>query len=157
MPKVAVVMGSKSDGTVMQSAIDTLQEFQVELEVKILSAHRTPKETADFATTAASKGFEVIIAGAGYAAHLAGVIASYTRLPVIGVPIDSSPIGGLDALLATAMMPSGVPVATVTIGKSGARNAAILAIRILALKYPDLEHRLARYTEEMRRRIVEDL
>lgn len=131
--KVAVVMGSTSDQEVMQPALDTLNELGIACEVMVLSAHRTPDKTRTFAKDAKKKGFKVIIAGAGGAAALPGFISSYTDLPVIGVPIASTTLAGLDALLSMVQMPSGVPVAVMAIGKSGAKNAALLAARILGL------------------------
>ncbi|RLB44324.1 MAG: 5-(carboxyamino)imidazole ribonucleotide mutase [Deltaproteobacteria bacterium] len=152
--KVAVIMGSASDEKVMKGCIDTLESFEIPHEVKVLSAHRTPEETRAYATEAAHRGIEVIIAGAGWAAHLAGVIASHTTLPVIGVPIDSSPLNGLDALLSTVQMPPGIPVATVAIGSGGAANAAVLAVEILAVKYPELRERLGQYRENLRSKVL---
>lgn len=131
--KVAVVMGSISDREVMQPALDTLKELGITCDLIVLSAHRTPDKTRAFARGAKKKGFKVIIAGAGGAAALPGFIASYTDLPVIGVPIPSTSLGGLDALLSMVQMPSGVPVAVTAIGKSGAKNAVLLASRILGL------------------------
>ena len=131
--KVAVVMGSTSDQEVMQPALDTLNELGITCDLMVLSAHRTPDKTRTFAKDAKKKGYKVIIAGAGGAAALPGFIASYTDLPVIGVPIASTPLAGLDALLSMVQMPSGVPVAVTAIGKSGAKNAALLAARILGL------------------------
>ena len=146
---VSVVMGSDSDITVMQEAINILREFQVPCEAYLTSAHRAPERTSAFARNAASRGVQIIIAGAGAAAHLAGVIASQTTLPVIGVPIDATPLGGLDALLATAQMPGGIPVATMAIGKGGAKNAALMAVRILALTNHDLQKQLDAYIAKM--------
>ena len=140
-PLVGVIMGSTSDREVMQDCTDQLKELGIPHEVRVLSAHRTPKQTQEYAESAVERGLEVIIAGAGWAAHLAGVIAAHTTLPVIGVPIDSSPLKGMDALLATVQMPPGIPVATVSLGKGGARNAAVLAAQILALKYPPIAER----------------
>ena len=140
-PLVGVIMGSTSDREVMQDCTDQLKELGIPHEVRVLSAHRTPKQTQEYAESAVERGLEVIIAGAGWAAHLAGVIAAHTTLPVIGVPIDSSPLKGMDALLATVQMPPGIPVATVSLGKGGARNAAVLAAQILALKYPSIAER----------------
>lgn len=137
-PIVGVVMGSASDKSVMEGCTDTLKELEIPHEVIVSSAHRTPEQTKNYAATAAERGLEVIIAGAGWAAHLAGAIAANTTLPVIGVPIDSSPLQGMDALLATVQMPPGIPVATVALGKGGAKNAAFLAAQILALKYPSI-------------------
>lgn len=148
-PVVGIVMGSDSDLPIMEAALKVLDSFSIPFEVTISSAHRTPKRTSEFSQSARSRGIEVIIAGAGWAAHLAGVIASETTLPVIGVPIDSSPLNGLDALLSTAQMPGGVPVATMTIGKAGAKNAALFAVQILSLKYPELQDKLAAFRKEM--------
>ncbi|NPA94782.1 MAG: phosphoribosylamine--glycine ligase [Thermodesulfobacteria bacterium] len=152
-PKVSIVMGSKSDLKVMEKAAEVLDDFGVTYEVKVLSAHRTPALTAEFASNARELGTKVIIAGAGMAAHLAGVIASHTTLPVIGVPIDSGPLKGLDALLATVQMPPGIPVATVGIGKAGAKNAALLAIEILAIEDDELKERLASFRREQEEQI----
>ena len=152
-PKVSIVMGSKSDLKVMEKAAEVLDDFGVTYDVKVLSAHRTPALTAEFASNARELGTKVIIAGAGMAAHLAGVIASHTTLPVIGVPIDSGPLKGLDALLATVQMPPGIPVATVGIGKAGAKNAALLAIEILAIEDDELKERLASFRREQEEEI----
>jgi phosphoribosylaminoimidazole carboxylase PurE protein len=138
---VAVVMGSASDASVMDGAVQALREFSVPVEVRVLSAHRTPDDTMDFARKAASQGIRVLIAGAGGAAHLAGVLAAATSLPVIGVPIATGELRGLDALLATVQMPRGVPVATMAI--NGSRNAGLLAVRILALEDERLAEALA--------------
>jgi phosphoribosylaminoimidazole carboxylase PurE protein len=154
-PLIGVVMGSSSDAEVMQGCSETLKQLGIEYEVKVLSAHRTPNESKQYADSAAERGIEVIIAGAGWAAHLAGFMAAHTILPVIGVPIDSSPLKGLDALLATVQMPPGVPVATVSLGKGGAKNAAVLAAEILALRSPAIAERLRTYREDMRRAILE--
>jgi phosphoribosylaminoimidazole carboxylase PurE protein len=138
-------MGSASDWPVMQGAAEMLDRLQIPYEVTISSAHRAPQRTAGLAREAVQRGLQVIIAGAGGAAHLAGVLASETTLPVIGVPIDSSALQGLDALLATVQMPRGVPVATVAIGQAGAANAGILAAQIIALHQPPLAERLQQY------------
>jgi phosphoribosylaminoimidazole carboxylase PurE protein len=151
---VGIAMGSTSDADVMKGCTDTLKELGIRYDLKVTSAHRTPEQTRDFAEGAADRGIEVIIAGAGWAAHLAGVIAAHTVLPVIGVPIDSSPLNGMDALLATVQMPPGIPVATVALGKGGAKNAAILAAQILALKYPDIENKLKEYRTLMTKNAV---
>ena len=145
--RVAIVMGSVSDETVMKKASDVLKEFGVAYEINVLSAHRMPNKTREFAKSAKDKGIEVIIAGAGKVAHLPGVIASYTTVPVIGVPIKTSDLGGLDSLLSIVQMPSGVPVACVSI--DGAKNAALLAIQILALKYGDLAKKLKKYKAKL--------
>ena len=146
---VAIVMGSDSDLPIMQEAAKMLDEFKVGYEMTIASAHRSPDLTAAFAKNAAQKGYEVIIAGAGSAAHLAGVIASKTTLPIIGVPIDSSSLKGLDALLSTVQMPGGVPVASMAIGKAGAKNAGVYAVQILSLKYPELKKKLTQYKKRL--------
>ena len=147
--KVAVLMGSSSDRTTMAAAEAALVECGIPFETFILSAHRTPESTANFARQAERRGFAVIIAGAGSAAHLAGAVAAHTTLPVIGVPIDSSPLNGLDALLSTAQMPGGVPVATMAIGEAGARNAGILSAEILALGDGQVRQRLRRMRKRM--------
>jgi 5-(carboxyamino)imidazole ribonucleotide mutase len=154
-PLVGVIMGSKSDRETMRQAEDMLARFEVAHESRILSAHRTPALTAEYASTAASRGLEVIIAGAGGAAHLAGAIAAHTVLPVIGVPIASA-LNGLDSLLSTVQMPRGVPVATVAIGPSGAANAGLLAIAILASSRPELRAKLQAYREEMAAEVRRD-
>ena len=148
-PLVAIIMGSSSDGEVMKGCVDLLKELQVPYEVKILSAHRTPELTRKYVISAPARGIEVIIAGAGWAAHLAGFVAGLTTLPVIGVPIDSSPLNGLDALLSTVQMPPGIPVATVAVGSGGAKNAAVLAVQILSLKYPEIDMNLKAYRRNL--------
>jgi phosphoribosylaminoimidazole carboxylase PurE protein len=151
---VAIVMGSDSDLPVMGEATKVLDEFQIPWEMNVASAHRSPERAAKFATQAADRGIEVIIAGAGGAAHLAGVIASHTILPVIGVPMES-PLMGLDSLLSTVQMPAGVPVATVAVGKAGARNAGVLAAQILAKKLPALKKSLLRYKASLATKVEE--
>ena len=146
-PRVAIVMGSDSDLPAMQKALDTLAKFGVEHSVDVISAHRSPKRAAEFAESARSSGVQVIIAGAGGAAHLAGVVAAHSTLPVIGVPVDSSPLGGVDALYATVQMPPGVPVATV--GVNASQNAALLAIQILSLADDGLSKQLDEYKVNM--------
>jgi len=146
---VSVVMGSDSDLSVMEETVKVLDAFAIPHELYLTSAHRTPERTTQFARGAAKRGVRVIIVGAGGAAHLAGVIASQTLLPVIGVPIDATSLQGLDALLATVQMPGGIPVATMAIGKAGAKNAALLAVRILALEEPDLPKKLQAYVRKM--------
>ena len=148
---VSVVMGSDSDLPVMTEAAKILDEFGIGYELVLTSAHRTPKRTTQFAKTAATRGVKIIIVGAGAAAHLAGVIASQTLLPVIGVPINATSMNGLDALLSTVQMPGGIPVATMAIGKAGAKNAALLAIRFLALEDKTVSARLAAYVKQMAR------
>lgn len=142
-------MGSKSDWDAMRQASEMLTRFNIPHESRILSAHRTPALTTEYASTAASRGLQVIIAGAGGAAHLAGVVAAHTILPVIGVPMQSSALSGLDSLLSTVQMPKGIPVATVGIGASGAANAGLLAVAILATSRPDLRDRLQAYRDEL--------
>jgi len=154
-PLVGIVMGSISDRDVMDECIKTLKEMDINFEITVSSAHRSPDKTRDYAISASDKGIEVIIAGAGWAAHLAGILASYTKLPVIGVPIDSSPLKGIDSLLSTAQMPPGVPVATMAIGKGGAQNAAVFAAQILALKYSDIAVRLEEYKDSLKLRAKE--
>ncbi len=150
---VSIVMGSPSDLPTMQLAADILKRFGVSFEIRILSAHRSPDDTARYAKNAGRRGIKVIIAGAGGAAHLAGVIASNTTLPVIGVPIRTSTLKGIDSLLSIVQMPSGVPVATMAIGEPGAKNAAIFAAEILATKNTNLQKRL----QEFRRQLVEEV
>ncbi|MFW6092391.1 MAG: 5-(carboxyamino)imidazole ribonucleotide mutase [Pseudomonadota bacterium] len=142
MPFVAILMGSESDWPVMQAAADTLAQLEVEYEVRITSAHRTPQATAEYVADAEQRGCAAFICGAGMAAHLAGAVAANTVRPVIGVPIDSGPLSGFDALLSTAQMPGGIPVATVAVGKAGAKNAGYLAAQMLSLAQQDLVGRL---------------
>jgi len=148
-PKVGILMGSDSDLEVMREAEKRLDEFGVFYETRILSAHRSPAKTLEYASSALERGIEVIIVGAGAAAHLAGAVAANTTLPVIGVPIDSSSLKGLDALLSTVQMPAGVPVATMAIGKAGAVNAGIFAVEILARKDARLSAKLAQFKKEL--------
>ena len=148
-PLIGVIMGSTSDSDVMKGCVRLLEELELPHEVKVLSAHRTPDQTSAYAMSAADRGIEVIIAGAGWAAHLAGVIAAHTTLPVIGVPIDSSPFKGMDALLSTVQMPPGIPVATVAVGSGGAKNAAVLAAQILGLKYPAVSEKVKDYRRKL--------
>ena len=153
---VAVVMGSDSDMDVMQSCIEQLGEFGIKPVVRVISAHRTPQMAAEFAENAAKNGVKVIIAAAGMAAHLAGALASRTTLPVIGVPLVSdSGLEGIDAFLSTVQMPPGVPVATVAVGKAGAKNAAILAVQILALSDEGLSKKLAEFKELQAKKVIE--
>jgi len=149
-------MGSKSDWDVMRQARDLLEQFGVPHECLVLSAHRTPRETAEYVSSAEGRGLELIIAAAGGAAHLAGVAAAHTVLPVLGVPIESASLKGLDSLLSTVQMPGGIPVATLAIGKPGAINAAVLAVAILANKRPDLREKLRTYRAEMAARILSE-
>jgi len=150
---VAVVMGSKSDWETMRAASETLSEFGVAHECRIMSAHRTPALAVEFASTAESRGIQVIIAGAGGAAHLAGIVAAHTTLPVLGVPLRSEALDGLDSLLSTVQMPAGVPVGTLAIGKPGAINAALLAIAILASGRPELTEKLRAFRREQERKV----
>ncbi len=151
--KAAVIMGSNSDLPVLEKTIQTLKLFGVEVSAHVISAHRTPDAAHDFAAHAAENGIEVIIAAAGKAAHLAGVLASYTTLPVIGLPVKSSALDGLDSLLSTVQMPPGIPVATVAI--DGAENAALLAVQILAVKYGELKDKLAAHKKNMAEKVLE--
>ncbi len=153
MKKVAVIMGSDSDFPVVSKAIQTLKSFSVPVEAHVMSAHRTPEAAADFSQNAKDNGFGVIIAAAGKAAHLAGVLAAHTTLPVIGIPIKSSTFDGLDALLATVQMPSGIPVATVAV--DGAENAALLAVQMLALSDESLTQKLAQKKIDMKNGVAE--
>ncbi|MGA9210328.1 MAG: 5-(carboxyamino)imidazole ribonucleotide mutase [Terriglobales bacterium] len=154
-PLVSIVMGSDSDLEVMREAAKALDDFGIPYEMDITSAHRSPARTSEFARQAAGRGIKVIIAGAGGAAHLAGVIAAETTLPVIGVPMPSSSLQGLDALLATVQMPAGIPVATLAIGRPGATNAGILAAQILALSDPAIAKKLAAHKERLARSVEE--
>ena len=154
-PKVAVIMGSTSDWKTMQKACQVLEELDVAYEAKVVSAHRTPDEMFGFAEEAEEKGFEVIIAGAGGAAHLPGMVAAKTVLPVIGVPVRSSSLNGMDSLLSIVQMPGGVPVATVAIGDAGATNAGLLAAEILAIQDPQLRMRLKKRRAELRKAVLE--
>jgi len=154
-PLVSIVMGSDSDLPAMQAAADFLKAVGIQYEVRISSAHRTPDQTAEYAKTAADRGLKIIIAGAGMSAHLAGVIAAHTNLPVIGVPMDASSLNGLDALLSTVQMPPGIPVATMGIGKAGAKNAGILAARILALENKDIAQALEKFVADMAKEVAE--
>ena len=152
---VAVLMGSKSDWETMRAAADTLQQFDVAHESHVMSAHRTPALATEFASKAESRGIEVIIAAAGGAAHLAGVIAAHTTLPVLGVPMKSDALNGLDSLLSTVQMPAGIPVGTLAIGKPGATNAALLAIAILANSRPALRKKLREFRAQQEKKIRE--
>lgn len=147
-PLVAVIMGSKSDWETMRHAADVLTQFGVPHERRVVSAHRTPQWMCEYATTAVGRGVEVIIAGAGGAAHLPGMIAAQTPLPVLGVPVQSKALSGLDSLLSIVQMPGGVPVGTLAIGEAGAKNAALLAIRILALRSADLRRKLDEFHQQ---------
>ncbi|MBT3354288.1 MAG: 5-(carboxyamino)imidazole ribonucleotide mutase [Candidatus Scalindua sp.] len=152
---VGIVMGSDSDLKVMKEAGYILDEFSIGYEMNIISAHRTPDIAHEYAVNAEGLGLEVIIAGAGGAAHLAGVIASLTPLPVIGVPMHTHSLGGIDSLLSIAQMPTGVPVATMAIGKAGSKNAAILATQILGVKFSDIRNRVSTYKKEIAKQVIE--
>jgi phosphoribosylaminoimidazole carboxylase PurE protein len=152
VPRVLVVMGSKNDQEVMLKGAETLQKLGIPYQVEICSAHRNPERTKELARNAEQKGIKVIIAGAGMAAHLPGVIASHTNLPVIGVPLEASPLCGVDALFSIVQMPSGVPVAAMAIGEAGAKNAAILAAQILAVSDDKLKKSLDKFRKEMKRK-----
>ena len=154
-PLVSIVMGSDSDLEIMREAGKPLHEFGIAYEMDVTSAHRSPERTADFARNAAGRGIRVIIAGAGGAAHLAGVIAAHTTLPVIGVPIPSTSLQGMDSLLATVQMPAGIPVATVAIGKPGATNAGILAAQIIGLSDGSVAKKLAAHKEMLAAGVAE--
>ena len=147
--QVAIVMGSDSDLELMKESAQALEEFGIGCDIQVLSAHRSPELVSEFAMNARGKGIQVIIAGAGGAAHLAGVVAAHTTLPVIGVPIPSSPLAGFDSLLSTVQMPAGIPVATVAVGKAGARNAGILAAQIMALSDSALAKRLVEFKKKL--------
>jgi len=155
-PLVAVIMGSKSDWESMRQADETLTQFGVPHECRVISAHRTPHLASQYATEAESRGIEVIIAAAGGAAHLAGVIAAHTVLPVLGVPMESQALKGLDSLLSTVQMPGGIPVGTLAIGSPGARNAALLSIAILANSRPELREKLKRFRQEQAEKVARE-
>jgi 5-(carboxyamino)imidazole ribonucleotide mutase len=153
---VGVIMGSTSDWETMKVAAETLAEFGVPYEAKVVSAHRTPDSMADYAKTAVSRGLEVIIAGAGGAAHLPGMVAAQTVLPVLGVPVQSRTLNGLDSLLSIVQMPAGIPVATLAIGRAGAKNAALLAIAILGNKYPEYREKLEQFRQAQTEKVLGD-
>lgn len=155
-PLVAVIMGSTSDWETMRHAVEILDRFSVPYEKHVVSAHRTPVWMAEFAQGAEARGIEVIVAGAGGAAHLPGMTAAHTVLPVLGVPVQSSALGGLDSLLSIVQMPAGVPVATLAIGKAGATNAGLLAVAILATSRPELRARLRAFREEQTEKVRQD-
>ena len=153
-PKIGILMGSKSDADIMGESARILEEFGVPHEVKVLSAHRTPQETSEYAHSAEGRGIQALIAGAGYAAHLAGALAAHSTLPIIGVPLEASSLKGLDSLLSTVQMPQGIPVACMGIGKAGAINAALFAVQILSRSDPALAQKLKEYREKMRQEIL---
>jgi 5-(carboxyamino)imidazole ribonucleotide mutase len=153
-PLVIIIMGSKSDWETMQHASQTLKDFEIPHESRVLSAHRTPKATAEYITSAQSRGVQIVIAAAGGAAHLAGVAAAHTTLPVLGVPMQSPALQGLDSLLSTVQMPAGIPVATLAIGKPGAINAALFAVAILSLSQPSLREKLQKFRDTQSQKIL---
>ncbi len=153
-PLVGVIMGSKSDWETMRAAADTLKQFNIVHECKVISAHRTPQLTCTYAESAETRGLQVIIAGAGMAAGLPGMVAAMTLLPVLGVPMKNSSLHGMDALLSMVQMPGGIPVGTLAIGSAGAKNAALLAIRILASNRPDLRERLRQFQQEQTEKVL---
>ena len=154
-PAVGIIMGSDSDLATMQEAAKVLKQFEIPYEIGVYSAHRSPHRTAEYVRTAKDRGLKLIIAGAGSSAHLAGVTAAETTLPVIGIPIDSSPLSGFDALFSTVQMPPGVPVATMGVGKSGATNAGIFAVQVLALADEGLAAKLHEYKEQLEKTVAE--
>jgi len=153
MHKISIIMGSRSDLEIVKEAIDSLKAFKAGFEVKVLSAHRSPKEVAQYVEAAPKKGIRVFIAAAGGAAALAGVIAAHTTLPVIGIPIETKSLKGLDSLLSTVQMPAGIPVACMAIGKAGSKNAGLFALEILAISDKKIAKKLLRYKENMRKKI----
>ncbi|MDF2530292.1 MAG: purE [Gammaproteobacteria bacterium] len=157
MPRVAIIMGSQSDWPILEHAAKTLDELNIEYEATIVSAHRTPNRLFEFAEQAEQNGFEVIIAGAGGAAHLPGMTAAKTQLPVLGVPIPTQTLNGIDSLLSIVQMPKGIPVGTLAIGRAGAVNAALLAAAILGLKYPDISKALQHYRAKQTEAVLEQL
>jgi 5-(carboxyamino)imidazole ribonucleotide mutase len=154
-PLVGIIMGSKSDWDAMSAAAEMLSQFGVAHECRVMSAHRSPTLAAEFAQNAEGRGLQVIIAGAGGAAHLAGVMAAHTLLPVLGVPMKSDALKGLDSLLSTVQMPAGIPVGTLAIGKAGATNAALLAVAIIANSNPDMREKLRQYRQQLEQKIRE--
>jgi 5-(carboxyamino)imidazole ribonucleotide mutase len=155
-PLVGIIMGSKSDWETMRHASEMLKQFEVPHESRVVSAHRTPDLMAEYAKTAESRGLEVVIAGAGGAAHLPGMVASHTVLPVLGVPVKSKALNGLDSLLSIVQMPAGIPVATLAIGEAGSKNAALLALRILATSRPELRRKLLEYQQRQTEQVLSD-
>jgi 5-(carboxyamino)imidazole ribonucleotide mutase len=154
LPMVAVVMGSKSDWGTMRHAVEMLRKFGVETESKVVSAHRTPDLLAEFARHAANRGLQVIVAGAGGAAHLPGMLAAHTHLPVLGVPVESGILKGVDSLLSIVQMPAGIPVPTLAIGEAGAKNAALAAVSILALRDPRLREKLIEFRRDQTEQVL---
>jgi len=155
-PLIGVIMGSTSDWETMRHAVETLEEFGVPHEAKVVSAHRTPELMAEYAQSAEARGLQVIIAGAGGAAHLPGMVAAQTVLPVLGVPVQSRALNGLDSLLSIVQMPGGVPVGTLAIGKSGAKNAALLAIAILGNQHPEFRQKLSKFRQAQTSKVLDD-
>ncbi len=155
-PLVGVIMGSRSDWDTLRHAVDVLESFAVPFEARVVSAHRTPEVMREYALTAEERGLEVIIAGAGGAAHLPGMVAAQTLVPVLGVPVQSRTLQGLDSLLSIVQMPGGVPVATMAIGTAGARNAALLAVAMLGTRRPELRDKLRRFREEQEQRVLDE-
>lgn len=153
-PLVGIIMGSQSDWPVMENCVKTLEQFNIAHEAKVLSAHRAPDAVFEYAKTAEDRGLEVIIAGAGCAAHLPGVVAANTTIPVLGVPLQATVLDGMDALLAIVQMPGGIPVGTLAIGKAGAKNAALLAISILANKYPEIKKALKEFRAAQTKKVL---
>ena len=153
-PEVAIVMGSDSDWPLVKKAVETLGEFDIACDVRVISAHRTPEDACQYASEASKRGIKVIIAAAGGAAHLGGVLAAHTILPVIGIPVKGGALNGMDALLATLQMPSGIPVATVTLGSAGPINAAVLAVQMIALARPALRRKLTAYKRGLKRKVA---
>jgi 5-(carboxyamino)imidazole ribonucleotide mutase len=151
---VSIVMGSDSDLKVMAECAAMLEKFEIDFEIKVLSAHRCTEEALQFVVDAEEKGSEVVIAAAGKAAHLPGVMASHTNLPVIGVPMKTSDLGGVDSLYSIVQMPTGIPVATVAIGSTGAKNAAVLALKILGIKYPEYREKVKQYRKDMKNEVL---
>ena len=154
-PLVGIIMGSDSDWPLLQKGAETLRDFGVPFEVRVMSAHRTPDTAAEYAATAEKRGLQVLISAAGGAAHLGGVLAAHTILPVIGVPVAGGAVNGLDSLLATVQMPAGIPVATVTLGSAGPVNAALVAVQILALSNPELREKFHAYKGQLRQKVAE--
>ncbi len=153
-PVVAILMGSKSDYTKIEGAVSVLKDFEIAHTVRVMSAHRTPEVVAEFTKSAANNGYKIIIAAAGCAAHLAGVITAHTNLPVIGIPVQGGAFHGMDALLSTVQMPGGVPVASMSVGSGGGKNAALFAVRILALSDPEITNKLDRFTEKQKEAVI---
>ncbi len=153
--EVGIVMGSDSDWPIVKKAVETLNEFGVISECRVISAHRTPELASEYASTAVKRGLKIIISAAGGAAHLGGVLAAHTILPVIGIPVKGGALNGMDALLATLQMPSGIPVATVTLGSAGPVNAALLAVQILALSNPDLKKKMTAHKRNLKKKVIQ--